>query len=580
MEKNHVHSLTRLSVRGKLTVFFALIILVIMMITLALHIRTTQVIRQSIYDEMLSNVVYYQQTLDSQIQNISRLQIEFFQDRQLPFLAGRDSLLNEYERRDAYLSVQERLHTITGISDLVDGGVLYFPKTEYRITDTNIGAMSAQDLETMHDYLSYGDSNIYFRDGRYFIARTGEVRSTFSSNPNYLLVITFSSEEIIRQLSLLSDSDVSGAFLYDQSQEALLAAPSAISSEDILHALKMDADGSYAATQRLRIGQQNFLALVQPTEMGAVLVQYTPEDAVTAWIRQSWMATGLFLMGMLLLAVVFFVYVQRIVHKPLRTLSQAFGRVEKGELREHIHHDSNDEFAYIYMRFNGMEDHLIRLIDEVYVQKNLAQKAQLKQLQAQINPHFLYNSFFILSRRIQREDSEGAMELAKHLGDYFKYLARDQADDISLLDEVAHARSYAAIQGARFASRMTIEFGELPVSWQSIRVPRLILQPLLENAFKYGLENISEDARLCVSFVEQSDGLEIAVEDNGETTVDIAAMQRMLEETSPDVVSGLKNIHRRLQIYFQGRAGLQITQSSLGGVCTAIYIKYAREEQS
>ena len=206
------------------------------------------------------------------------------------------------------------------------------------------------------------------------------------------------------------------------------------------------------------------------------------------------------------------------------------------------------------------------------MQKNLAQRAQLKQLQAQINPHFLYNSFFILSRRIRREDIDGAVELAQHLGDYFKYLSRDQSDDIPLSDEVAHARSYAAIQGTRFAGRMRIDFGPLPDAWRGRRVPRLILQPLLENAFKYGLENVSEEGLLRISFAQELGSLLITVEDNGDAQADPAAMQRALEEAEPDVVSGLSNIHRRLQIYFQGRGGLRIARSALGGISAAIVL--------
>lgn len=577
--KHPTHSVTKLSVRGKLTLVFVLIIAVIMLITIALHVRTTAIIRTSIYNEMLSNVAYYQHNLDSQINNIAQLQIEFFQDRMLPFLAGENSLLNGYERREAYLSVQERLHTVTGTSDLVESGILYFPKTGYKITDTQIGPMSQTDQRDMAAYLAYGDSSLYFREGNFFIARTGEVRSSFSSNPNYLLVITFSSEEIIRQLSMLTDTYNSGAFLYDASQDALLAASASDTNLAILQALQSGENGQYVSAQRLRSGGQTYLVLVQPMETGAILVQYTPEVAVTSWIRQSWLITGLFLTGMIVFAVFFFVYVQRTVHKPLSALSKAFSRVESGDLSEHIHHDSEDEFSYIYTRFNGMEDHLTQLIDEVYVQKNLAQKAQLKQLQAQINPHFLYNSFFILSRRIQREDIDGAVDLAQHLGDYFKYLSRDQSDNIPLEDEVNHARSYAAIQGTRFASRLKIEFGNLPQDWAAVQVPRLILQPLLENAFKYGVENISEEALLRVSFTQTQCGdLHITVEDNGEGAADPETMQRSIEEPDPHVVSGLGNIHRRLQIYFQGKSGLRIGQSDLGGIRVTILLPGNKED--
>ena len=201
------------SIRAKLTVAFVFITLFVMAITVFLHIRAMNAIRSAIYEEMLNNVAYFQETLDSQIDNIARLQIDFFQDRKLAFLSGTNTMLNDYERREAYLSVQERLRSLTGISDLVEGGTLYFPKTDYRITETHIGAMNESQREEMNAYLSVGDSSPHVLYDQYYIARTGEVRPTFSSNPNQLLVIRFSSNEIQRLLSKLAESRDGGAFL-------------------------------------------------------------------------------------------------------------------------------------------------------------------------------------------------------------------------------------------------------------------------------------------------------------------------------------------------------------------------------
>ena len=565
------------SIRAKLSIAFVLIILAIVSITIVLHVRSTEAIRASIYTEMLNNVAYYQQNLDGSIDSILELQIDFFQDRKLPFLSGKDSLLNDYERREAYLSVQERLLTITGVSELVESGILYFPKTGYAITESRIGTMTTAQKAELESFLSYGNSDMYFKDGHFFVARTGEVRTSFSSNPNQLFVISFSTDEIKRELKQLTQERGGGAFLFDRKNDVLLESDENGIGNEIFSSLKLDMDNPSTATQRIRVNGKSYLVLVQPTKRDGIIVQYVPENNVTGWIRQSWLLTGLFIAAMAVFAVLFIMYVHRTVHKPLDRLSKAFERVEGGVLTEHIYHDRGDEFGYIYQRFNSMEDRLDQLIDEVYVQKNLAQKAELKQLQAQINPHFLYNSFFILSRRISREDYEGAEDISNHLGNYFKYLARDMSDEIQLKEETEHARSYAAIQSARFSSRIKIEFGELPEEWKSFMVPRLILQPLLENSFKYGLEDRMEDGLLHVSFTPNENGLKITVEDNGQSDSDPEAMQSALETQEIDIVSGMINIHRRLKIYFHGESGLKISRSELGGIAVSMNLP-GREE--
>ncbi|MCX7657034.1 MAG: histidine kinase, partial [Treponemataceae bacterium] len=161
--------------------------------------------------------------------------------------------------------------------------------------------------------------------------------------------------------------------------------------------------------------------------------------------------------------------------------------MEEGDLKTRIEYERKDEFGYLFHSFNRMVDKLDELVNQVYVAKILAQKAELKQLQAQINPHFLYNSFFTLQRTIIGEDIDKAALYAEKLGSYFKYITRNRQEEVALEKEVEHARIFTDIQSMRFSRRIKIEFGCLPEECRDWIVPRLILQPLLENAFEHGL---------------------------------------------------------------------------------------------
>jgi len=113
-------------------------------------------------------------------------------------------------------------------------------------------------------------------------------------------------------------------------------------------------------------------------------------------------------------------------------------------------------------------------------------------------------------------------------------------------------------------------------------IPRLTLQPILENAFEHGLETRAKDALLRVSFAAREQGLLIQVEDNGKGILDgdLERMQMLLTYVEGDVgddITGIRNIHRRLQIYFKGKAGLRIMRSELGGVKAEIYIETGGE---
>ena len=569
------------SLQQKLALTFAIVIVCIMLIVLTLHISTINVIRQMTYEKMNSQAEYYQQTFETEIQGILSLQLDFFNNRQLPFLAYPDSGLSAYEEREAVLSVQERIRTITEISSLIQNGFLYIPGNDYYISKGTIRRMTEQDWNDMEGYLQNRDGGLQFDGENYYSIRTGETGTIITENPSFVFVLTFSSRQVEDNLSVLNISDKGGAFIYNENKKVMLeSSRTECMGEMIWENLEKDAQGKYIKVQQIRVNGENYLVLVgEDGEMG-IFVQYEEEAALTEYITKSWYYMMFFLFVMIGISIAFIGYIRTVVHKPLNILVQAFEKVKEGNLNEHIYHGTNDEFSYLYLAFNDMEDQLMQLIDEVYVQKNLIQKAQLKQLQAQINPHFLYNSFFILSRRIKRQDYENAEEFAGHLGNYFKYLTRDGSDFIPLKQEVEHAKSYAAIQQARFSNRVQVFFGELPEGYSDLLVPRLIIQPLLENSFGHGLENKVSDGILQICFLAQDNGIRILVEDNGEEAQDedIWEMQESLDRQDTEEVTGIVNIHRRLKIYFHGQAGLNIDRSSLGGVAITIDIYTDKQE--
>ncbi len=283
-----------------------------------------------------------------------------------------------------------------------------------------------------------------------------------------------------------------------------------------------------------------------------------------------------FLLLISIACIVFFVEIYRLVHRPLVQLINAFREVEKGNFKVQIDNMNSPDFAYLYHAFNEMTKKLNQLIEKDYTQKLLLQKAELKQLQAQINPHFLYNSFFMLQRMIQTENIEDAQNIANALGLYFRYLTRNSMDHVTLAEEYEHAKNYAYIQGLRFTGRIRIDFEQLPDGFESIVVPKLILQPILENAFNYGLANKIKDGICQVCFYPSGDLLRIDIEDNGEGLTDQKLRQltqnlmKVREPGSDLEMSGILNIQRRLIIFSNTHDSLHVSRSSLGGLKVSI----------
>ena len=270
------------------------------------------------------------------------------------------------------------------------------------------------------------------------------------------------------------------------------------------------------------------------------------------------------------------------VYMPLDTLLiDAFAHMEQGDLKHRIPLGNASPFDSVYASYNHMMEKM-----EAYVESNLRQQilvsnANFKQLQAQINPHFMYNSYYILYRLIRKGDMESSLALAEHLGHFYRYITRNADDEKRLSEEVEHARTYATIQQFRFREMLQVDIAQPPEGIAQTYVPRLIIQPILENAFKYAYESAADGTmKLCVRYDVRGDrSFDIVVENSGAVQDEtIAAIREKLACKDVDIeTTALVNIHRRLRIYFGDESGLILSRSELGGLCVRMRIEDERE---
>ena len=247
------------------------------------------------------------------------------------------------------------------------------------------------------------------------------------------------------------------------------------------------------------------------------------------------------------LAVVAYAYISyKRFTSPCSCWSVAFARW-RGAFDIQIDHEQKDEFGYLYNRLNQLTQRLQNLIEQDFKHKMMIQKAELKQLQSQINPHFLYNSFFILHSMAKIGDLERIEEFTMMLGEYFRFITRNGEDFVALGDETRHSRMYTEIQKLRFSKRIKVHFEELPAGMERVKVPKLIFQPIIENAYEHSLEK-TEEGCLNVSFNQQDNFLQIIVENSGDISEqEIEALRQRLAQTSEaHEMTGMMNIHRRL----------------------------------
>ncbi len=198
-------------------------------------------------------------------------------------------------------------------------------------------------------------------------------------------------------------------------------------------------------------------------------------------------------------------------------------------------------------------------LSKIDYQKKLLDKAELKVLQAQINPHFLFNALNTIASFI-RTKPDNARDLITHLGDYLRQNMKVNQDEIDFYQEISHIESYLAIVHARFGDRIKIYF-DIDKGIK-IKVPPLILQPIVENAVKHGLRGSSELLQINILVKDKGTYINICIEDNG-IGISPEIVKDLLVDCENHESIGLKNVDRRLKCNYGYQYGIEL-DSELG----------------
>ncbi len=301
------------------------------------------------------------------------------------------------------------------------------------------------------------------------------------------------------------------------------------------------------------------------------------QEFLTESLRQ--LGTILLILAALVLlaALLISAVVSTVLSHPLRDLEHAMEQFEEDADRFNYEPPkiAVREIRHLSGSFRDLVLKVQQLMKTVREEEINLRKTELRALQAQINPHFLYNTFFMLNSFIKSFENEKALKLSLELGKYFQYITRSSSPNATLREENDHARIYADIQAERYEGRISIRYDDLPEDMETLTVPRLIMQPLIENTFKHALADVTENGLLRVSFASDEAGYHITIEDNSNvlSDSDIDGMNDRLQNVAEDSeVTGCINIDRRLKMLYPAPSGLYFTRSPLGGLKAEILI--------
>lgn len=576
---NPLGKLWKKSILRQLVISFLCILIPIYVLSIIIYNNGIRTLREEISNSMISQVSSYLEGLEKDIKRVRTLQFDFVDDNDLNQLAAISESMNDIEKMERILRVQKRAKAIKNSSVYIQDVMILIPAVNRTIFSSDVSVFDRYEYDKLREISILPDSQVMNVDGRMFLSCIYPVPNVNSSRkPIFIIAIELSKEKIKEALYSMIKNSGEGVIFIKPAKQTVISTnedTKFIGEVQRLISDYLPAGGDKSMSASID-GKRYLIVYSNSVFFGATLCKYIPEDSVFKPVQKYSVWFILLTATALIIAISYSLYLHRLIHRPLSMLIKSFRQVESGNLNISIEHKYDDEFQYIYKRFNAMVDNLNSLIDQVYKQRILTQKAELKQLQSQINPHFLYNSFFILNTMSRIGDYENLERFTEQLGEYFQFVTRSAADEVTLAREVNHARVYTDIQAIRFSKSVNVRFDELPGEYADIMVPRLILQPIIENAFVHGLEKKIKDGLLLVQFLGQEGNISIIVEDNGSEISDekLKELQNLLSGEDDSVeVTGMLNIHRRIQLKFGHQYGLDVMRGEMGGLKVVVRIK-------
>jgi len=276
--------------------------------------------------------------------------------------------------------------------------------------------------------------------------------------------------------------------------------------------------------------------------------------------------------------------ISRSIYIPIKKLHDVTTTITKNDLQALVTHDNVDEITELGMSFNIMIGRIRELLDSKIKEQENLKKAELRALQAQINPHFLYNTLDTIIWMAEAKKTDQVIEIVSALSSFFRISLSKGRDWITIGEEIERVRSYLTIQKMRYRDIMDYQI-EVDEGVSGNTILKLILQPLVENALYHGIKNKRQGGTITIRAKQKNENevlLEVGDDGIGFTPEKLTQLQAELDDDSGEIRLesgfGIGNVNRRIRLYYGKQYGLSIKSEYYTGTCATLVIPAKKDD--
>lgn len=263
------------------------------------------------------------------------------------------------------------------------------------------------------------------------------------------------------------------------------------------------------------------------------------------------------------------------ITKPIIELSNVTNQVANGNLSVRSKVYDGVEASMLSDSLNAMIDKINELLSQVTTEQIRLRKAEFELLQSQINPHFLYNTLDAIVWLAESGDQKQVVKMVGWLSDFFRTSLNQGKDVVTIKEELQHVRSYLEIQQVRYQDILKFEI-KVPESLENYYIPKITLQPIVENALYHGIKNKRGLGCITIDGIENGEDFVISVKDDGigmtEERLEKVSYEITHMESDEKVVYGLYNINERIRLNFSDKYGISIESKYGEGTCVEVLL--------
>ncbi|WP_438349296.1 sensor histidine kinase [Paenibacillus sp. FA6] len=569
---------SRFNLFSKMNILIIVLFIPIIIVYTYSNDVTYDVVSTELQMSNTKQLTFLSSQIDSRINQMMDFSHIFSKDPNVRKFNGLNIWEDRYDRMQTRYVIQEKM--------VLQAGVMNIWPARYAVhSQQNKDVLSNYDqsLQYNEDYLrrnisgkwTYGDGGTQSSDelkAFYWFYSDSLVQQGKLTGSSLVIEASFSYENIQNMLDTYKAGGQGDPFFYHKGDTPILnrSADKQLSSELIRY---LDGNPPENTSQDVvKLDGENYLvSSVKSSYLDWHLIDVVPLDQILGPMSFS---RNLFYFSMCLLFVVGIsasILLYRNIQSPIKKLVHGLRRVQRGDYSVRLHSKDHNEFSFLFHRFNDMSRQIQDLIENVFNEKIRAREATLKQLQAQINPHFLYNCLGYIINMAQMKDEEAVVSMAYNLSAYYRYTTRMERDTATLNEEVQLLINYLDIQKLR-NGRIDYHI-DIPEEMRSQSVPRLMLQPIVENSVIHGVAKSYTSGEIRISG-EMSDGYcRVYIEDDGpglNPEQQEALSRKMSEPLHDEMGCGLWNTNQRIIHQFGNNSYLSFKKSPLGGLRTEI----------